>query len=59
MQTPSGEDGGLALGIGLIASYIFMNCSSRIIDEHAIFKQAVLGDNAFSAMVAMVSRIRI
>ena len=54
MQKPADEDGGILLGIGLIAWYIVTSCSSRIIDEHAIFKQAILGDNAFSAMIAMV-----
>ncbi|CAI2359203.1 unnamed protein product [Moneuplotes crassus] len=54
MSTPSGEDGGIWIGIGLIAAYVIISWLAFLLDEHAVFLQALLGDNAYSGMISNI-----
>ena len=54
MSTPSGEDGGILYGIGIVSAYIFVSCSTFLLDEHAIFLQTLLGVQAYSGLVTLI-----
>ena len=54
MSSPSGEDGGIWLGIGLVSAYIIASWGSKIVDEQAVFLQERLGIKAYSALVVLI-----
>ena len=54
MSSPSGEDGGIWLGIGLVSAYIIASWGSNIIDEQAIFLQERLGDKSYAGLLVLI-----
>ena len=54
MQTPSGEDGGIWVGIGLATAYVVVSTGANILNEQAVFWQSVLADQAYGGLVALI-----
>lgn len=48
------ENESIWLGVGLIVAYILASLLSHILEEQATFLQNILGDKAFSSMIALV-----
>jgi ABC-type multidrug transport system fused ATPase/permease subunit len=54
METPSGEDGGMWLGITYLAAFIFLGTAANVLDEQANFYQGILGDKAYASLTATI-----
>jgi len=54
MEKPSGQDGGIWVGIGLISAFVIIGAFSNMLEQSASFIQARMGDKAYAALVTLV-----
>jgi ABC-type multidrug transport system fused ATPase/permease subunit len=54
METPSGEDGGIWLGITYLGAFIFLGTAANVLEEQANYLQYILGNKAYAALVATI-----